>query len=107
MLDHTDGPEAAAAGKTRMLEGHAPGRPQEKRRKLEERGVNPAMHRAWPQLWCQILLQPRSPARLLPSEPSEQQRRKSQCKNCARGRGGLKNFDANFVAVVRVTQSEF
>jgi len=52
MLDHTDGPAAAAAGKTRILEGHAPERPQEKRRKLEERGVNPAMHRAWPQLWC-------------------------------------------------------
>jgi len=31
MLDHTDGPEAAAAGKKRMLGGHAkPGGPQEK-----------------------------------------------------------------------------
>jgi len=39
LSDCTDGPEAAAAGKKRMLEGHAGG-PQGKRRKHEERGVN-------------------------------------------------------------------
>jgi len=42
MSDLTDGPEAAAAGNSRMLEGHAEGGPQGKRRKHEERGVNPA-----------------------------------------------------------------
>ena len=40
MSDHTDGLEAAAAGKKRMLEG--PGGPQGKCRKHKERCVNPA-----------------------------------------------------------------
>jgi len=40
--DYTDGQEAAAAGKKRMLQGHVPGEPQEKRRKHDERGANPA-----------------------------------------------------------------
>ena len=40
MLDPTDGLEAAKAGKKRMLEGNAPGGPQGKCRKQEERGVN-------------------------------------------------------------------
>jgi len=31
-----------AAGKKRIIEGHTPGGPQEKRRKHEERGVHPA-----------------------------------------------------------------
>jgi len=42
MSDHTDGPEAAAEGKKRMLEEHALGGPQGKHRKHIERGVNPA-----------------------------------------------------------------
>jgi len=42
MSDYTDGQEAAAAGKKRMLQGHVPGEPQEKRRKHDERGANPA-----------------------------------------------------------------
>jgi len=41
MSDHADEPEAAAAGKKKMLEGHARGA-QGKRRKHVERGVNPA-----------------------------------------------------------------
>jgi len=39
MSDHTDGPGAAAAGKKRMVEGHAPGGPQGKHSQHEERGV--------------------------------------------------------------------
>jgi len=43
MSDHTDGPEAAAEGKKRMLEErHAPGGPQGKRRKHDESNANPA-----------------------------------------------------------------
>jgi len=40
MSDPTDGPEVAAAGKKRVLEGHAG--PQGKRRKNEKSGGNPA-----------------------------------------------------------------
>eukprot|EP00277_Geminigera_cryophila_P014905 CAMPEP_0179434370 /NCGR_PEP_ID=MMETSP0799-20121207/18676_1 /TAXON_ID=46947 /ORGANISM="Geminigera cryophila, Strain CCMP2564" /LENGTH=75 /DNA_ID=CAMNT_0021213065 /DNA_START=372 /DNA_END=599 /DNA_ORIENTATION=+ len=40
--DLSDGPEASTVGKKRLLEGPAPGGPQGKHRKHEERGVNPA-----------------------------------------------------------------
>jgi len=42
MLDRTDGPEAGAGGKKRMLEErNAPGGPQAKRHKHEESNMNP------------------------------------------------------------------
>jgi len=86
MSDHTDGPEAAAAGKKRMLEGNASGGPKGKRRKHEERGVNtpnasglvtaPARHPS-------VAKKPRkAPALCGSSSLCEHQRVRRQCKDC-------------------------
>ena len=78
MSDHTDGLEAAATGKKRMLQGHAG--PQGKRSKNEERGLNlvnasgvataPAPHPS-------AAKKPRKAPALC-----EHQRRKDRCKEC-------------------------
>jgi len=84
MSDHTDGPEAAAAGMKRMMEGHTGG-PQGKRSKHEERGVNPA-HASG----LAAASVPHSSAAKKPREATtlcEHQRQRSRCKDC--GGSGL------------------
>ena len=81
MSDHMDGPEDAAAGKPRMLEG--PGGPLGKRRKHEESGVNPAdASGTTPAPHPSAAKKPRKAPALC-----EHQRRRSQCKDC--GGSGL------------------
>ena len=97
MSDHTDGPEAAAAGKKRMLEGHAGG-PHGERRQHEERAVTldnvsglataPAPYpsaskkpRKAPDL-CEHLRQRSRCKDCCGSGLCEHQRVRSQCKDC-------------------------
>jgi len=80
MLDHTDGPEAAATGKKRMMEGHAPGGPQGKYRKHEEGGVNPANAAGLataPAPHPSAAKKPRKAPDLC-----QHQRQRSRCKDC-------------------------
>ena len=79
MSDHTDGPEAAAAGKKRMLEGHAGG-PQGKRRKNEKSGGNAANAQdlaTAPASRPSAAKKPRKPPALC-----EHHRVRSRCKDC-------------------------
>jgi len=82
MSDHTDGPEAAAAGTKRMLEAHAPSGPQGKRRKHEERDVNPDNVSG-----LIAALAPPPAAAKKPRKVCEHQWRRSRCKDC--GGSGL------------------
>jgi len=80
MSDHTDGPEAAAAGKKRMLEGHAPGGPQGKHGQHEGRGLNPANSSGV----AAALVSHPSAAKKPRKAPAlcQHQRVRSQCKDC-------------------------
>jgi len=81
MSDHTDGLEAAATGKKRMLQGHAG--PQGKRSKNEERGLN--LVNASGVATAQA---PHPSAAKKPRKAPalcEHQRRKDRCKECGGG----------------------
>jgi len=68
--DLSDGPEASVVGKKRLLEGHAPGGPQGKHRKHEERGVNPADASGLAKALAPHPSAAKKPARPLPSASS-------------------------------------
>ena len=79
MPDHTDSPEAAAAGKKRMLEGHAG--PQGKRGQHEERGSNLDNESGLAVALASHPSAAKKP-RKAPAGLCEHQRQRSKCKDC-------------------------
>jgi len=89
--------DTATAGKKRMLEGHAPGGPEGKRSKHEERSVNPAdASGTAPAPYPSAAKKPRKAPALCEHRRRrskdcgggglcEHQRRRSRCKDCGGG----------------------